>query len=697
MAILPKIVYNFNENNTSLIRDYSENGNDGTGSNLTIQDSARVGKEAIFNGVSDIVDLGNITYLNGSAAMSLHLGVKINSTTSSGYIVHKDSQIIAYYNDATSEIEISLFVGSGTAAVSAAVVDNTYHDIDVVYEDVPFSETDTLSIYVDGVLIDSDSTQGGVIDTAGNDLTIGRGLTSAYFYLNEFKLYNEAITTDIIASVIRNANGVLSDTGTAQSFSLGDVIYADLETTPKYGVVTYIDSTTTTEFRFLPLTVGIISSSIFRRGGHLWDASRQWGLIIDDTPKICFYDGQSKSSEVFAESKITYSLGVDGVDSSKLIIIDKKESLPAPVSNVITLESGYTYLFAGFIDLEGDRLDTNGIVSLLGSSPEVAGISSTGLAAGTAILTSEYTISIRHLEINHTTGLDLDATANANQALDWFGVNFKDNTTAIGTVKNYGNTIFNTIGFLNSGGLTFDGTIGTIAFTDTIFENASGLTSIILPATLTVSRRFRINECSMISLSGETALNVSTSASIPDEGYILLNVNFGGGGTYLTGVQSTDNKARFSGCRGINNSSNIAQYYMQGNATATTISTASTFVKIAGATTTGSYVEKFDVTTTDNKAVYTGSLTGFYKVHVISACTAGNNQELEIAIYKNGSILTPSRSKGTTTGSGKAESLSCQDIVEMATNDYIEIFITNNTATTNVTVEDLNITVIRLN
>ena len=31
MAVLPKIVYNFNENDTTTIRDYSENGYDGTG------------------------------------------------------------------------------------------------------------------------------------------------------------------------------------------------------------------------------------------------------------------------------------------------------------------------------------------------------------------------------------------------------------------------------------------------------------------------------------------------------------------------------------------------------------------------------------------------------------------------------------------------------------------------------------------
>ena len=385
------------------------------------------------------------------------------------------------------------------------------------------------------------------------------------------------------------------------------------------------------------------------------------------------------------------------INSEFFKFISHKNDLPEATANVITLVTGITYYVAGTIDLTGDRLNCLGIVSIIGSSPEVAKIKSTGLAAGTALITSEFTISLRNCDFEHATVLNLDATANANQVIDWFGVNFTDATTGVGTIKNYDNTIFNTIGFLNSGGLTFDGTIGTIAFTDTIFENATGLTSIILPSTLTVSRRFRIDNSSFVSLAGETGLNASVTATIPNEGYILNNVNFGGGGTYLTGVQSTDNKARFEGNRGISNSGNIGQYYMQGNATVTTIAVAGTFVKIAGTTSSGTYVEKFDVTTTANKGVYSGSLTGFYKVEIVAGCTSGNNKELELAIYKNGVITTPSRSKGTTTGSGKAENIVSHDILELATNDYVEAFITNNTGTTNITVEDLNVTIVRLN
>ena len=312
MAVLPKIVYNFNENDTTTIRDYSENGYDGTGSNITIQDSTRVGKEAVFNSVNDNVNAGNITVLNGVTDMSLHLGISIDSTTANGYIVLKDSQLSVYYNNATDEIEVSLFVASGTAFVSAAVSDDTYYDIDVVYV------SNFLFIYVDGVLIDSDNSENGVIATNTNDLVIGDSSSSAFFQLNEFKLYSDPITTTIISAVINNSNGVVSNTGVFTEFEVGDVLYTDIDGTPKYSIVTYKDNAVDSSFRFLPLTDGILSSSKFSRGGHLWDTDRQYCFKIDKTPQICFYDGVSKSSEVFAESKKTYCINKGGAIKSSI-------------------------------------------------------------------------------------------------------------------------------------------------------------------------------------------------------------------------------------------------------------------------------------------------------------------------------------------------------------------------------------------
>ena len=46
----PTVLYNFNENSTTDIKDYSQSGYNGAGSNLTVSASTRVGYDAVFDG-----------------------------------------------------------------------------------------------------------------------------------------------------------------------------------------------------------------------------------------------------------------------------------------------------------------------------------------------------------------------------------------------------------------------------------------------------------------------------------------------------------------------------------------------------------------------------------------------------------------------------------------------------------------------
>lgn len=45
---------------------------------------------------------------------------------------------------------------------------------------------------------------------------------------------------------------------------------------------------------------------------------------------------------------------------------------------------------------------------------------------------------------------------------------------------------------------------------------------------------------------------------------------------------------------------------------------------------------------------------------------------------------------------GKAASFTCHDLVNLVTTDYLEVFITNITDTTAITVEDLNVIIERI-
>lgn len=372
--------------------------------------------------------------------------------------------------------------------------------------------------------------------------------------------------------------------------------------------------------------------------------------------------------------------------SRGFVWVQSLADLPSPVSSVITLLDNYTYWFLGEVDLNGNRLLGGRNTTLLGSSSENSKIISTGLAS--ALITSEWSMPIRHITLEAATIFDLDAAGNANQALDWYGVNLV--SSDIGTISNYANFVANSMAFLSASGLVFDGSFGTIAFANSLFSGTNPGTVIKIPSTATITRRFRVIYSSMVVSGAGIALDVSTSASVPVEGYILDTCNFSGGGTYTAGVQYNDNKSRFIENRGVNNSAAITGYYMQGNATATTISGVGIPTKVAGLTTESSISQKFTVTTT-NRATYSGEIPRDFKITVVCSVASGNGHQIGVYVAKNGTELAESETYVTTNAIGRLENGSVQVLTNLAQNDYIEIFVENNTSATNITVEDLNV------
>jgi hypothetical protein len=388
-----------------------------------------------------------------------------------------------------------------------------------------------------------------------------------------------------------------------------------------------------------------------------------------------------------------YFLGGGGLTDGSIVFITAKEDLPAPSSGVITLDSNVTYFFTTTVDLLGDRLVCGINTTILGGSSENCRIKSTGLV-GTALITSVYSMPMRHITIEADIALNLDGDGTTT-ALDWFGVNFTDCAT-IGTIKDYSNFIMGDSAFLNSGGLTFDGTIGTIGMSNCLFDCRSTKTAITLASTLSVSRRFRIIYSSFVILSGETGINVSTSATISDERYILDTVNFSGGGTYVTGVTHTLNKALFTSCVGITNTTTRGFYYMVNNTTDTTIGVpnVNVWVKALGTTTASANNSKF--THSNNRLTYTGAFsTSFLIIVNASVRSSAANQVISIGVAKNGTIQTETEMTIRTATTNQEYPGSTQAQLELISNDYIELFVKNSTST-DVRISDLNVSIIKI-
>lgn len=120
----------------------------------------------------------------------------------------------------------------------------------------------------------------------------------------------------------------------------------------------------------------------------------------------------------------------------------------------------------------------------------------------------------------------------------------------------------------------------------------------------------------------------------------------------------------------------------------TTISTPGTYVKAAG-TTQLDTANLFDMPA-DNRLRYIGTAQRHFHVVVsVSFTVIGNNDVVGLKVAKNGAVIDNSiqrRKVGTGTDIG---STAIHADVAMSQNDYLELFVTNETAAENIQVDEL--------
>ena len=200
-------------------------------------------------------------------------------------------------------------------------------------------------------------------------------------------------------------------------------------------------------------------------------------------------------------------------------------------------------------------------------------------------------------------------------------------------------------------------------------ENGTGIAcSVSAENGITIAHNFTVN-------STGSPLMLNTTALSPT--FVSL---VAGTGITLTAANSTitiTNAPAAAQVRG--------QVYMQGNATATVIASTATPVRVAGTWTVD--LSTNATCTTAGRITYTGTTTQILTINAALSLdpTSGSNQNLQVYLYKNGAAIAGSRIESkVNTGEHLAVPLVYQ--ISMATNDYIEIYVQNSTATNNITV-----------
>lgn len=371
--------------------------------------------------------------------------------------------------------------------------------------------------------------------------------------------------------------------------------------------------------------------------------------------------------------------------NSNVIIVSSKDKLPSSSGGVITLLPNTTYLIVNHIDLTGDRIVTSGSTCIMGMSSENCSLTSTGLV-GNALITSAYTLDLRHILIKDvTTAINLSGSTSV---FDWFAVNFL-NVQNVGSIGNCSNFIFNNGSFFNSQNLIFNGEVGTISFDKCLFTSSSGVV-ITIDSTAIINRRFRITFSSFVTTGAGKSINVNVSASIPVESYILDNINFSGGVTYLQGIDHTSNLSLFRNCVGITNTFVYGQLFMNDNLVATPIAQLNTFYKVLGTTLPSPDMSKYEHS--DNRLTCKARIRRTYTIICTLSFNSGNNDVCKFGYRDSvlGDVRLPSRTKSTANAAGRAENVTFPCNVTHGFDDYLEIWCANTSSLSSVVVTDMN-------
>lgn len=377
---------------------------------------------------------------------------------------------------------------------------------------------------------------------------------------------------------------------------------------------------------------------------------------------------------------------------SNVVNISSVSDFPDPIVGVITLLPGTFYYITGPIDLMGSRLVLGLDTVLQGTASRIASITSTGLGIGIPMITSIYGTDITNLSL-----FDVDTLWDLQSSSSFYFLNFENinvfNVPNVGLISGYISVIATTGGFTNCLGLRFDGTMSLVSFLNFVFASdaaASG-TLITVEPTSTFVNKFVIDSCILRAGAGKTIINFSTSASIRDSGYILLQNFFDGLATYQTGVTANDNKSSFNNNVGIDNTRSLGGFYLSAE-TATTV-VEDVWTKALGTTTANPVNSKF-TSATNNRLVYTGSFTEVFAVNISVNLIGNINNNVNVGISLNGANPSAiSTIANSLDGGAKGSTYVNTFYQQLNTGDYLEIWIRNNTSSFNVTAIQLSLSV----
>lgn len=357
---------------------------------------------------------------------------------------------------------------------------------------------------------------------------------------------------------------------------------------------------------------------------------------------------------------------------------------PAPVAGVITLAAGVEYEINGTITLS-NSINLNGCTI----KGEDSGNDKLVYTGGGALFTGNKTGNLRFLTLTAASGsvFNIDAlSTNQNMVIQncfFLGCN------SIGTIAGVGGTVFvATIAcFVNTNGFTFQND-NNVVLNNTLWDISNS----------NIYERF-IGTFNVIQILGGDRLTSSTNSATALDISGITSVNAGavkvvmftGTGTYVNGTFSNAWEVEANGISTQKDEVAGGNIYIT-TPVATTFAAMSTPVKVLGTTTSAGL---FRVTNpANNRLTYSGSKTrAFFVSGALSITQPNSNRFFSFYIAKNGVVIPESRQDIKVVNSTDQVSIPISCRVTLAPGDYIEVWVANQTATTDVTVQTLNLSI----
>lgn len=267
------------------------------------------------------------------------------------------------------------------------------------------------------------------------------------------------------------------------------------------------------------------------------------------------------------------------------------------------------------------------------------------------------------------------------------------NTTNVGTIQDFSTVFMNIIQFSgNTDGITFTDINSLLLSNLGWFGNNAGTYETYTGTYSILEKQGGFSDVA----GGATGIDVSSNPTVTNGS--ITGTSFTGAGTYVDPYTV----GGFSGfnfskewnvlCPGLlteNDEVATGNLYVSSTAT-TSISASNTPTKMAG-TTTG--LNLFRTTSsTDNRITYTGTKTRFFTyTGSISVTASANGKRFVFYLAKNGSILPESEQSRKIANGADRGSISLSGVVELSTNDYVEVWVENINDATNITAESMNL------